>query len=99
VEGKANFAYAGPFNEMVLLGVLAIRLQGLHKTLKWNAEAMEFANISAYDTFRVVLSDDFRVIDGHPHFNTKYVTLNAEEAVRKMIKHDYRSGWSLPERI
>jgi predicted dehydrogenase len=27
-EGSSNFAYAGPFNEMVLLGVLAIRLQG-----------------------------------------------------------------------
>ena len=42
LEGNANFAYAGPFNEMVLLGVLAIRLQGLNKTLKWDAEAMEF---------------------------------------------------------
>ena len=35
VEGTSNFAYSGPFNEMVLLGVLAIRLQGLNKKLMW----------------------------------------------------------------
>mgnify|MGYP000812197408 CR=1 FL=1 len=33
VEGTSNFAYSGPFNEMVLLGVLAIRLQGLNLSL------------------------------------------------------------------
>ncbi len=31
-EGSSNFSYAGPFNEMVMLGVLAMRLQGLNKT-------------------------------------------------------------------
>ncbi len=39
----------------------------------------------------------FRVIDGHPHFDTKYVTLNAEETVKEYIKHNYREGWTLPE--
>jgi len=96
-EGTANFAYSGPFNEMVLLGVLAIRLQGLDKTLNWDAENMKFRNISDSETFRVVTSDDFKVIDGHPHFDTKYTTLNALATASEYIKHAYREGWSLPD--
>lgn len=97
IKGKSNFAYAGPFNEMVLLGVLAIRLQGLNRTLKWNAEAMEFDNISASDELRVVATDEFKVIDGHPHFNTEYVSLNALETAAEYIRHTYREGWALPD--
>jgi hypothetical protein len=97
LEGKSNFAYSGPFNEMVLLGVLAIRLQGLNKTLKWDAEAMEFTNISAGDEFKVVTSDEFKVIDGHPHFNTEYTSLNALKAAKDYIRHSYREGWGLPD--
>jgi len=97
VECSSNFGYSGPFNEMVLLGVLAIRLQGLNKTLIWDAKNMKFNNISADETFKVVTSDDFSVIDGHPHFSTKYTTLNALEAASDYIKHTYREGWRLPE--
>ena len=32
---KADFSESGPMNEMVVMGVLAIRLQGLNKTLEW----------------------------------------------------------------
>ncbi len=96
LESTANFAYAGPFNEMVLLGVLAIRLQGLNKTLKWDAENMKFTNISTDESFKVLTSDDFSVIDGHPHFDTKDVTLNALEQASEYIKHTYREGWKLP---
>jgi len=97
VEGTANFAYAGPFNEMVLLGVLSIRLQGLDKTLIWDAENMKITNISSDETFRVVTSDDFQVIDGHPHFDTKYAKLNALETANEYIRHTYRGGWKLPD--
>jgi len=97
LEGKSNFAYSGPFNEMVLLGVLAIRLQGLNKTLKWDAEAMEFTNISANEVFKVVTTDEFKVIDGHPHFNTEYTSLNALETAKEYIRHAYREGWTLPD--
>lgn len=97
LESTANFGYSGPFNEMVLLGVLAIRLQGLNKTLKWDAENMRFTNISPDETFKVVTSDDFKVVDGHPHFKTKHVTLNALEAASEYIKHTYRDGWQLPK--
>jgi len=97
MEATANFGYAGPFNEMVLLGVLAIRLQALNKTLQWDAENMKFTNISDNETFKVVTSDDFSVVDGHPHFETKYTSLNALEAANGYIKHTYRYGWGLPE--
>ena len=45
VEGTSNFAYSGPFNEMVLLGVLAIRLQGLNKKLMWDDQHILFRRI------------------------------------------------------
>lgn len=96
VEGTSHFGYAGPFNEMVLLGVLAIRLQSLNKTLHWDAENMKFTNISANEELNIVTSDDFSVIDGHPHFDTKYAKFNALEAASGYIKHNYREGWSLP---
>lgn len=97
VEGTSNFAYSGPFNEMVLLGVLAIRLQGLNKKLMWDAQNMRFTNISSSDVLKIVTSDDFKVIDGHPYFDTKYAEFNALEAANEYIKHTYREGWSLPE--
>ncbi len=96
VEGTSHFGYSGPFNEMVLLGVLAIRLQSLNKTLIWDAENMKFTNISTNEELNIVTSDDFKVIDGHPHFDTKYAKFNALEAASGYIKHQYREGWSLP---
>ncbi|MCK7531167.1 MAG: hypothetical protein MZV63_09055 [Marinilabiliales bacterium] len=43
---KSDFSEAGPFNEMVVMGVLAVRLQGLNKTLEWDGVKMEFTNIN-----------------------------------------------------
>ncbi len=97
IEGTSHFSYSGPFNEMVLLGVLAIRLQSLNKTLKWDAANMKFTNISATEELKVVSVDEFKVIDGHPHFNTIYAKFNALEAANSYIKHTYRNGWALPE--
>ncbi len=95
-EATSNFAYAGPFNEMVSLGVLAVRLQGLNKALQWDGENMKFTNISDSEELKIMLSDEFKVIDGHPTFNNKYITLNALESAKEYIKHNYREGWSLP---
>jgi len=97
VEGTSNFEYSGPFNEMVLLGVLAIRLQSLNKTLKWDAGNMQFTNISSNEELRIVTSDEFKVINGHPHFNTQYATFNALEAAGGYIRHNCREGWNLPD--
>ena len=97
IPAMSNFDQAGPFNEMVVMGVLAVRLQSLDRELKWDGASMKFTNISANDRLRVVKSDDFQVIEGHPHFDTKYVELPALETVEEYIKHNYREGWSLPE--
>ncbi|TAL64974.1 MAG: Gfo/Idh/MocA family oxidoreductase [Bacteroidetes bacterium] len=97
IEGTSYFGYSGPFNEMVLLGVVAIRLQSLNKTLKWDAENMQFTNISPDEELKIVTSDDFKVIDGHPYFNTQYAKFNALEAAKGYIRHTYREGWNLPE--
>jgi len=42
----SHFGEAGPFNEMVLMSVLAVRLQKLNRILEWDGESMEFTNIS-----------------------------------------------------
>ncbi|MFH0759093.1 MAG: Gfo/Idh/MocA family oxidoreductase [Bacteroidota bacterium] len=97
LQPMSNFAVAGPFNEMVVMGVLAVRLQSLNRELQWDGPNMRFTNISSSDQLRIVSSDDFRVIDGHPHFDTKYITLPARETVAEFIKHNYREGWKLPE--
>ena len=97
VQPFSNFDNAGPFNEMIVMGVLAVRLQSLERELQWDGPSMQFTNISSSDELNVVKSDDFSIIDGHPHFDTKYVTLNAEETVKEYIKHNYREGWTLPE--
>lgn len=97
MEPTSNFAYAGPFNEMVSLGVLAVRLQGLNKALKWDGENMKFTNISASEELKILISADFNVIDGHPTFDNKYETLNALASANEYIKHTYRQGWGLPD--
>jgi predicted dehydrogenase len=96
VEPTSHFGYSGPFNEAVLLGVLAIRLQSLNKSLAWDAQNMRFSNISANEEIRIVTLDEFKVIDGHPNFNTQYAKFNALECANEYIKHTYREGWSLP---
>jgi len=97
VETKSNFSEAGPFNEMVVMGVLAVRLQGLNRELEWNGEKMVFTNIGADDKVRLTISDNFTIVDGDPKFNRPNLTINAGEFASEMIKHTYREGWSLPD--
>ena len=97
VQPTSNFAYSGPFNEMVLLGVLAIRLQGLNKVLKWDGENMKFTNISPSEKLKIVTHNHFKIVNGHPTSDVKYETFNALEAVEEYIRHTYRDGWKLPE--
>jgi predicted dehydrogenase len=42
----SHFGEAGPFNEIVLMGVLAVRLQKLNKILDWDGPNMKFTNIT-----------------------------------------------------
>ena len=92
---SSNFDYAGPLNEMVVMGVVACRLQSLRRELHWDGKNMKFTNIDDDDELRVVESDDFRVVQGDPRFDTKYKTFNAKQAAQEYIKRPYRNGWKL----
>jgi predicted dehydrogenase len=93
VNPSSSFDFSGPFNEMVVMGVVAVRLQDLKRTLKWDGKNMKFLNISDTDKMRVVTSDSFEVKDGHPRFNTQHETMNAKAAAEEYIKRTYLNGW------
>ncbi len=98
VEAKSYFKEAGPFNEMVVMGVLAVRLQELHKVLEWDGENMQFTNISDHETLKIIVEDGFVIEDGHPTFEQKLTDpINAREFAEGLIKHEYRAGWNLPD--
>lgn len=97
IKGSAHFEYSGPFNEMVLLGVLAIRLKGLNKILNWNGDLMKFTNISENEHMNVVKSFGFEMRNSKPNWNVETVNLNALESATEYINHTYRNGWSLPD--
>jgi hypothetical protein len=93
-EPSSNFEYSGPLNEVVVMGNLAVRLQDLKRVLQWDGENMRITNINEEDEIRVVTSDQFEVVDGHPRFHTEHATINAKEAAEQYIKRTYREGWS-----
>ncbi len=96
VEGSSNFRYAGPFNEMVLLGVLAIRLKGLNKILEWDGQKMNFKNIGPNEVMEVVKHYGFQMRNGLPEWNVQHTQLNGLEAASEYISHIYQNGWNLP---
>ncbi len=98
VETASPFSEAGPFNEMVVMGVLAVRLQALNQELEWDGENMRFTNIPADATIRTIIEDGFTIKDGHPTFDKTWTEpVNAIEYANEMIKHTYQNGWKLPD--
>lgn len=98
VEGKSSFDQSGPFNEMVVMGVLAVRLQELNKELEWDGENMEFTNITDDEELRIVIRDGFRIDDGQPTFERDMSDpINAREFAESLIQTEYREGWTLPD--
>ena len=98
VPCTSDFAEAGPFNEMVVMGVLAVRLQALNKTLEWDGENMKFTNISDSEKIKTVIKDGFTIHDGHPSFNKDWTEPESAKAFsEELVKHTYRDGWSLPD--
>lgn len=94
---SSNFDYAGPLNEMVAMGVVSVRLQDLKRELQWDGANMKFTNIGDTDTLRIVTTDKFYVVDGHPHFDTQYTEpINAAQFAADLINKPYRQGWNLP---
>jgi hypothetical protein len=68
----------------------------LNKALEWDGENMRFTNISPTEELKIMISDDFKVTDGHPTFDKKYDTFNALASANKYIRHTYRDSWNLP---
>jgi hypothetical protein len=96
VKSASDFSEAGPFNEIVVMGVLAVRLQGLNRVLDWDGENMRFTNIGPDETLKIMVEDGFSIKDGHPTFNKRYTDpINAQQFAQEMIKHNYRDGWKL----
>ncbi len=94
----SDFSEAGPFNEMIAMGVVAIRLQGLNQVLEWDGENMKFTNIPEKATVRAMIKDGFSIHDGHPSFNKQYTEpVNAREFAAELIKPKYREGYVLPD--
>lgn len=98
VKCASDFSKAGPLNEMVVMGVLGVRLQGLNRELQWDGEAMRFTNIKDTDTIRFKTKDGFSVTEGHPTFKHEYTEpINAQAFAAELIKHTYREGYALPD--
>lgn len=93
---KSDFSFAGPFNEMVVMGVLAVRLQGLNRPLDWDGLNMKFTNIDPEETINL-RQMEIKVVDGDPKRIYKDNKVNALAYANELIKHTYRDGWKLPD--
>ena len=83
----SNFDYSGPFNEFVVMGNLAVRMQSLQKTLLWDNENMKVTNIGSNETLRTTKLN--------PNGNDTEIEWNALEKCNEWIKHEYHNGWKL----
>ena len=82
---------------MVVMGVLAVRLQGLNQELHWDGENMRFTNIPDDAMIKTVIKDGFHIKDGHPTFDKTWTDpVNAQQFAQELIRHTYREGWELP---
>ena len=98
IPTASDFKEAGPFNEMVVMGVLAVRLQNLNKILDWDGPNMRFTNLTDSEQIKIVLEDKFAIKDGHPTFNKSYTDpVPAKQFAAELIKHNYRAPYSLPD--
>ncbi len=98
VNTASDFSEAGPFNEMVAMGVCAIRLQGLNQELAWDGKDMKFTNIPAGAKVSSMIKDGFEIHDGHPTFNKTWTDpVDARQFAAELIKPVYKNGYALPE--
>jgi predicted dehydrogenase len=95
---SSNFGYAGPFNEMVVMGNLAVRLQSLQKTLMWDSENMKVTNIGESENIRTAKLSPFSsdiVTRNVEREALSWVEQNALEMSNEWIRHEYHNGWTL----
>ncbi len=95
---SSDFDYSGPFNEMVVMGNLAVRMQSLQKTLFWDSKDMKVTNIGGDEKLRTTELHQYesdivtRKVDRD---SRKTVEWNALEMCNEWIKHEYQNGWKL----
>jgi hypothetical protein len=59
---------------------------------------MKFTNISDDEKIKTVIADGFKIHDGHPTFAKTYTEpISAKAYAEELIKHTYRTPWTLPE--
>jgi hypothetical protein len=98
MKSWSDFSRSAGLTEMVDIGVLATRLQGLNQVLDWDGENMKLTNIDPSATVRIMKASNFSVKDGHPTFNNEYADpVNALEFANELIKHTYQNGYKLPD--
>jgi predicted dehydrogenase len=95
VQTKSHFGYAGPFNEVVVMGTVASRLAGLKRILQWDGENMKFTNIGPEEKLRVPDTVKLDVINDVPRYNSEWKEVNALEYANSLIKRTPREGWEL----
>lgn len=78
-EACSSFDYAGPLTEMVVMGNLSLRLQGLNRELGWDGDNMQLTNISPAEELKLTGKEE---------------KVNALAFAQELIKHTYREGWS-----
>lgn len=95
VKTKSHFEYAGPFNEVVVMGTVASRLSGLNRVLRWDGENMKFTNIQPGEKIRVAKTIKINDANGNPRYNKDYEEIDAYEFAKSLIKRKPRPGWEL----
>ena len=96
VPTVSDFSIAGPLNEMVVMGVLAVRLQGLNRILQWDGSNMQFTNINPNDTVRFLEKNDIKLEGRRAAADQKWTEpINAQEFSQELIKHTYHNGYQL----
>ena len=94
----SSFEYAGPFNEMVVMGNLAVRLQSLQKTLMWDSGQMRVTNIGNDEKIRTAQLAPYAsdiVTRQVERDAVTWVEQNALEMSNEWIRHAYQNGWTL----
>ncbi len=98
VPSESDFRFSGPLNEMIVMGVAAVRLQDLNQWLDWDGKSMKFTNIPAGSKLRAIVEDKFHINNGHPTFDRVYSDpVDANEYAARLIKPVYENGFTLPE--
>ncbi len=95
VQPKSNFAFAGPFNEVVVMGTVAARLSGLRRVLEWDGENMKFTNIKPGEKIRVAKSIKLDTDRPSPRYKSEYEVIDAYEYAKNLINLPPRKGWEL----